>query len=590
MRGFALAAALVAAALVPGERLGVAVPAVAALMLLAAREAARVSLLRLVFGALAFVLAAQAAVLDAGWVVWLDISAAWVLACLAAAGPNLVAIAAPIRALPLLPAVRPKPSSRWIPALRGSALGAVALLPFALLFLSADAAFAGFAGDLPLPSPTSLPARVGTLVLILTAALGLGLAARVRSESWELPTSRRLAAVEWVIPLALLNTLFLIFVGVQFAVLFGGHDRVLETTGLTYAEYARSGFWQLLVVTALTCVVTATAWRFAEVNTRRDGIVLRFLLGALLCLTLVPPLGDPRLRLYEDAFGLTRLRLLAESFALWLGALLLLVGASGALASVRARAISAAVILTAAGLIAFSLANPDGRIARADIDRWKATGRLDHDYLAGLSADAVPALVELPLPERRLTTMVLRDKLGPSDPWSSANLSRTRARRLLYESRSARKLRSRSEFETTKTLEKAIAPPAISRFEGAPRSRHGDCRNVPSEGPEEVGLDRRERPPGEANRVRRRAKVAGDEREVARLDRDIGSGSDRESEICLRECRCVVDTVADHRDHATFSLQTLDDVGLLRPAAPPRALRKSRLPPRPLGRSARCRP
>ena len=53
VRSFALAAALVAAALVPGERLGVAVPVVAALMLLAAREAARVSLLRLVFGALA---------------------------------------------------------------------------------------------------------------------------------------------------------------------------------------------------------------------------------------------------------------------------------------------------------------------------------------------------------------------------------------------------------------------------------------------------------------------------------------------------------------------------------------------------------
>ena len=463
MRSFALAAALVAAALVPGERLGVAVPVVAALMLLAAREAARVSLLRLVFGALAFILAAQAAVLDAGWVVWLDLSAAWVLASLAAAGPTLVAIAAPIRALALLPEVRPKPSSRWTPALRGSALGAAALLPFTLLFLSADAAFAGFAGDLPLPSPTSLPARVGTLALILAASLGLGLAARVRSESWELPTSHRLAAVEWVIPLALLNTLFLTFVGVQFAVLFGGHDRVLRTSGLTYAEYARSGFWQLLVVAALTCVVTATAWRFAEVNTRRDGIVLRFLLGAILCLTLVVILSAiHRLRLYEDAFGLTRLRLLAESFALWLGALLLLVGASGALASLRARATPAAVILTAAGLIAFSLANPDGRIAERNIDRWEATGRLDQDYLAELSADAVPAMVELPLPERRWATMVLRDKLGPSDPWSSANLSRTRARRMLYESRSARKLRSRSEFETTKTLEKAIAPPAIS--------------------------------------------------------------------------------------------------------------------------------
>ena len=462
MRSFALAAALVAAALVPGERLGVAVPVVAALILLAAGESVRVSRLRVLFGALAFILAAQAAVLDASWVVWLDLSAAWALACLAAAGPRLAAIAAPIRALPLMADLRPKPSSRWTPALRGSALGVAALLPFALLFLSADAAFAGLAGDLPLPSPTSLPARAGTLALILAGALGLGLAARVPSESWQLPTSRRLAAVEWVIPLALLNTLFLTFVGVQFTVLFGGHDRVLETTGLTYAEYARSGFWQLLAATALIFVVTATAWRFAEVRTRRDGIVLRFFLGALLCLTLVVLVSAVhRLRLYEDAFGLTRLRLLAESFAFWVGALLLLVGASGAVASVRARATPTAVILTAAGLIAFSLANPDRRIAERNIDRWETTGRLDEDYLTELSADAVPALFVLPLRQRRRATMVLRDKLGPSDPWGSANLSRTRARRMLYESRAARKLRSRNEFETTKTLENAIAPPAI---------------------------------------------------------------------------------------------------------------------------------
>ena len=51
-----------------------------------------------------------------------------------------------------------------------------------------------------------------------------------------------------MIPLTLLDALFLAFVIVQLAVLFGGHDRVLRTTGLTYAEYARSGFWQLLAV------------------------------------------------------------------------------------------------------------------------------------------------------------------------------------------------------------------------------------------------------------------------------------------------------------------------------------------------------
>lgn len=463
MRSFALAAGLVAASLLPGERLGVAVLVVAALMLLAAGAGLRVSPLRLAFGLLALALAAQAALLDASWVVYLDLVAAWVLASLAAAGPALAAITAPLRALGLVPAVTPKPSSRWTPVVRGTALGALLLLPFAVLFLSADAAFAGFAGDVPLPSRASLVGRISMLGLVLAGSLGLGLAVRLQSDPREPRTFRRLSFAEWAIPLALLDTLFLAFVAVQLAVLFGGHDRVLHTAGLTYAEYARSGFWQLLGVTALTFAVVSVLWQLADVRTRRDSILIRFLLGALLCLTLVVLVSAlHRLRLYEDAFGLTRLRLLAETVALWLGGLLLLVGAAGGFAMVRARSAPAVVLLSAAGLLVFSLGNPERRIAERNIDRWEATGLLDDHYLARLSADTVPALVELPWPQRLSTTLILRDKLQVGDPWSSANLSRSRARRLLYESRSARNLRRRSEFETTKTLERAIAPPAIS--------------------------------------------------------------------------------------------------------------------------------
>ena len=157
MRGFALAAALIGAAFLPGERLGVAVPVVAALMLAAAAAGLRLSLLRLTLGLLACALAAQAALLDAAWVVSIDLTAAWILASLAAAGPGLVAVTAPVRALRFVPAVTPRPSPRWVPVLRGSTLGGLLVLPFGLLFLSADAAFAGLAGDLPLPSGASLP-------------------------------------------------------------------------------------------------------------------------------------------------------------------------------------------------------------------------------------------------------------------------------------------------------------------------------------------------------------------------------------------------------------------------------------------------
>ena len=47
------------------------------------------------------------------------------------------------------------------------------------------------------------------------------------------------------------------------------------------------------------------------------------------------------------------------------------------------------------------------------------------------SADAVPALVELPEIERWWTIRFLREDLRDGDPWSSTNLSRVRARRLL---------------------------------------------------------------------------------------------------------------------------------------------------------------
>jgi hypothetical protein len=150
--------------------------------------------------------------------------------------------------------------------------------------------------------------------------------------------------------------------------------------------------------------------------------------------TLVVLVSVPhRMRLYEDAFGLTRLRLLVEVFALWLGAMLVLAGAAGGVAGIRTRLAlaPAAVLLTAGGVLAFTLGNPDRYIAERNIDRWEANGSIDESYLAGLSADAVPALVELPAARRRRVTLPLRERLQAGDSWSSANLSRARARRLL---------------------------------------------------------------------------------------------------------------------------------------------------------------
>lgn len=77
--------------------------------------------------------------------------------------------------------------------------------------------------------------------------------------------------------------------------------------------------------------------------------------------------------------------------------------------------------------------NPDAWIAERNIDRYETTtGRLDLEYLSGLSADAVPVLLRLPAPLRDCALARQVERLrGTDDPWFDPNQARDRARELL---------------------------------------------------------------------------------------------------------------------------------------------------------------
>jgi hypothetical protein len=433
MRVAALAAAVAAAALLPGEPLGVGVVLVAVLVAAAVAAAVeRPTVDAVLFGAAALALACVPAIRDAGWVVALDLTAAWLLASVAVTGPTVAAVFAPLGRLRGAPALAPPLPAHVAPGIRGALLGGLLTLPFGALFWSADAAFAELFRGIPFPSLHGLPGRGVAFVLVLLGALGLALAARRPLRLRPSLPRRKLGVWEWAIPLALLDALFLAFVVVQLTVLFGGRDHVLRTAGLTYAEYARQGFWQLLAVGALTLAVVGAADVVAHVSRPRDALLIRVLLGILCALAIVVVLSAlHRLRLYEDAFGLTRLRLLAEASAIWLGGLFALLIAAGAFAHVLRRLPRLVVAGTAAALLAFSLANPDGLIAKRNVEHWRETGELDIPYLQTLSADAVPALAELPPGVRSWVLEPLAVELAADEPWSSANLSRHRARQVL---------------------------------------------------------------------------------------------------------------------------------------------------------------
>jgi hypothetical protein len=275
------------------------------------------------------------------------------------------------------------------PAARGGAIAVVLLAIFVPLLASADAVFAEALERLA-PSGWEIDypfARLLVLVLFTAAGGALIYARLCPPRPLARPAKLALKRLEWGLPLGALVTLFGAFVALQITTLFGGDRHVLDTAGLTYAEYARSGFAQLLAVAALPLAVVAAAARWAH----DDGLLLKGLLGALCVLTLVVLASAlKRLGLYEEVFGYTRLRLAAHTALLWFGAIFVLI-----LVARGSWLPRAAVVVTGVTVLLFALSDPERRIAAHNMERYERTGAIDRDYLRGLGADAAPVTCEV---------------------------------------------------------------------------------------------------------------------------------------------------------------------------------------------------
>ncbi|WP_073967415.1 DUF4153 domain-containing protein [Streptomyces sp. CB02460] len=317
---------------------------------------------------------------------------------------------------------------------RSVAVAVVLVIVFGALFASADAAFADLLGNLtPDVSVGDGPWRIllGLLGLLGALAAAYTAAAPVRWDGVTVRPGKARGRLEWALPLVVLNLLFAAFLTIQLTVLLGGYDKVMAETDLSYSEYARQGFWQLLWATVLTLGVIALALRWAPRGGTRDRTLVRGVLGTLCFLTLVVVASAlRRMDLYVDAYGLTRLRISVAAVELWLGVVLVLIMAAGVFGPrllPRAVAASAAV-----GVLAFGLVSPDGLIAEQNVQRYRNDHSIDIEYLKGLSADAVPALDTLPEPLRSCALQDIQRSLRNSDePWYATSWGEVRARDIL---------------------------------------------------------------------------------------------------------------------------------------------------------------
>jgi hypothetical protein len=358
----------------------------------------------------------------------------------AARGLGWVASVRPALAVLASPVTRLRPAgTRLLPAVPRALLFTLPVgLVFALLLGSADAVFA----DL-LRSPlervpfSELPRH---LVIVGIAGAAFALIAVRASTPLRLERAARpieggvLRPPDWISLLVTVDVLFTLFVAVQLFTFFGGRRHVLAEAGLSFAEYARSGFWQMLAAATLTGALIAGAWIGGRPQAGRRRVwfvVLSTLLVALAMVLLASAFH--RLVLYETAFGYTWPRLIPHVAILLTGALL----TCGVIAIVSGRTAwlpSAALGLGFVALIGSNLLDPEAFIAERNIARVERGHRLDTSELASLSADAVPATVAtLPTLDPTTRTMVeqnlscLREELRDGVErfgWASFNVAR----------------------------------------------------------------------------------------------------------------------------------------------------------------------
>lgn len=205
-----------------------------------------------------------------------------------------------------------------------------------------------------------------------------------------------LGIVELGIGLGLLDALFFCFVLVQFRYFFGGASIVEASTGMTYAEYARRGFFELVWVATLVLPLLLVAHHLLRKEKIAHERIFRALAGMQLALLFVIMASAiVRMRLYQNEYGLTELRVYTMAFMGWLG-MVFVWFALTVLRGRRERFAYGALIAGFFVIAALHLFNPDAFIVRANVAHAaRVNQKLDTNYATSLSADAVPALVKL---------------------------------------------------------------------------------------------------------------------------------------------------------------------------------------------------
>lgn len=331
---------------------------------------------------------------------------------------------------------------------KGVIMAVPILIFFLALFASADLIFRKYLLNIfQLNLGENFMARTITVVVIAFVLAGLfryithGLQAKNQSSSTENAVTPKPAVktgiIETSIFLGLINALFLAFIAIQIAYLFGGTENI-SIEGFTYAEYARKGFFELITVAVVSFLIVFISEKSVQrKNENKHTLPFTILSTSLIVQVMVIMISAfKRLMLYESAYGFTELRLYSHIFIIYLAVIFLLLLYKIIIDKRENTFAHHSFIVTIVGIAALNLFNPDAFIARKNIEVFSTTDKLDLTYLSELSEDSIPEIVkafELNNPyfnnilAHNLEKYNQDDYLEHVSNWQSWNLARSAA-------------------------------------------------------------------------------------------------------------------------------------------------------------------
>lgn len=233
------------------------------------------------------------------------------------------------------------------------------------------------------------------------------------------------------IVLTVLNLIYLLFSTVQFNYLFLNNiDN--SSFDFTYAEYARSGFFEMLTLTIINFLIIMIIRYITSKDKDFKNKYIKISLSLITIANYIMIISAfYRMHLYESTYGFTRLRLLVYLFLILESILMLLV--IYGVWNYEYKIIRRGIVIITIFYLFLNFINIDGYIAKKNIDRYYDTDKIDLNYLCHtLSDDALPELEQLIDDDDIMVRYKIKERFDKfySYNWQEYNIAKSKANKL----------------------------------------------------------------------------------------------------------------------------------------------------------------